>query len=321
VDSLATTEEKRDTAEFKVFTDGSSHDGGVGAAAIIYKKGQPRPVAQAKAHLGRSDKHNSYEAEVVGGILAMWLIANTQGTRRTVVSIYSDNQAFIKAAVKPSATPGQYLVREFAKEVNHSEARINLRWIPGHVGVRGNEAVDKLAKEAAAGRATRRVDLPPFLQRTLPRSSTVIKQVYHEKLQLRWALDWSESPRKTRFETVDDTFPFNSYRKRQQKLSRAHASVLMQVRSGHIPLNSYLHRIGKSESKKCTRCRVEQGGEAPTESVNHFIFNCNRYTLQRQELVRKVGAGDFTVKKMMLEMKFMKALAQYIGRTGRLRDD
>jgi hypothetical protein len=38
-------------------------------------------------------------------------------------------------------------------------------------------------------------------------------------------------------------------------------------------------------------------------------------------LVRKVGAGNFTVKKMMLEMKFMKALAQYIGRTGRLRDD
>jgi ribonuclease HI len=141
--------EKKDDADFKIYTDGSNHDGGVGAAAVMVKKDNPRPVKSLKARLGSVTEHNSHEAEIVGGILAMALITATPETSHKRVSIYLDSQAFVATSTHPKATSGQYLLQDFSAEANSSRAKIKVRWISGHSGVRGNEHADKLAKEAA----------------------------------------------------------------------------------------------------------------------------------------------------------------------------
>jgi len=46
----------------------------------------------------------------------------------------------------------------------------------------------------------------------------------------------------------------------------------MQVRSGHIPLNSSLFRIGKSDTKFCQVCDGEQGQEAAAETVLSLLL-------------------------------------------------
>ena len=45
---------------------------------------------------------------------------------------------------------------------------LRVKWISGHSKVVGNKEADKLAKEAAEGKASRRVDLPRLLQNELP---------------------------------------------------------------------------------------------------------------------------------------------------------
>ena len=120
-------------------------------------------------------------------------------------------------------------------------------------------------------------------------------------------------------ERTDDAFPFNSYRECQNKLSRAHASLLMQVRSGHLPLNFYLHRIGKAETKNCQACQLEPGDETPAETIHHFLYDCAAYTDQRNSFIRSIGAPNIALKDVMLQTKRMKALAQYITRTKRSR--
>ena len=51
--------EKSNRADYKVFTDGLDHDGGVGAAAVLFAKDWPCPLSHLKVYLGTSKKVGS----------------------------------------------------------------------------------------------------------------------------------------------------------------------------------------------------------------------------------------------------------------------
>jgi hypothetical protein len=107
-DSIAS--ECNDTADFKVFSDGSGQEDDIGASAILYRKGSGRTVASLQAFLGPKSKHNTYEAEVIGAILATWIGWQTPETIGKTVSLYIDNQAVVKALTGSRTSAGQYLV-------------------------------------------------------------------------------------------------------------------------------------------------------------------------------------------------------------------
>jgi ribonuclease HI len=305
-------------AQLKVFSDGSGQDGYVGASAVIYKKGVRRPISHLKAHLGPSTKHTTYEGEVVGGILGLWLASTTPGTIAKQISLYTDNQSLVAAIRNPKAVSGQYLLQEAHRAANSFLFNLKIKWISGHSRVIGNEEADKLAKEAAEGKASRRQDLPPILRNDLPTSASAAKQAQHEKLMRCWRREWVLSPRRIKMEQFDSTFPFNGFRKHQSKMFRKQASTLFQVRTGHFPLNSYLHRINKSETKYCQQCDPDD--EAREETVKHFLFECDAYTAQRQKLAKTIGRHHLNLQDIMAHPKYMKALFHYITKTNRFPD-
>ena len=181
---------KRDKADFKIFTDGSSHNGGVGVAAVMYRKDYPSSIKFLKAQLGDSTEHNSYEAETVGGMLAMHLINISPDTNNKSVSVYVDNQAFITASTCPRAKPSQHLLQNFLSKMCNSCAKVSVRWISSHSGRPGNEKADKLAKEVAERQASRKRDLPHILRRSLPINSSAFKQEYLAHLKAKWKENW-----------------------------------------------------------------------------------------------------------------------------------
>jgi hypothetical protein len=142
-----------------------------------------------------------------------------------------------------------------------------------------------------------------------------------ERLKREWVTMWQESPRQWHFERIDNTFPFNGYRKHQNQLSRAQASLMIQVRSGHLPLNTYLHKIKKVESNCCKACCINPDDETPLETIKHFIYDCEVYTHQRHSLTQALGATNLPLKDIMMETKHMKELAKYITRTGQFRPE
>jgi ribonuclease HI len=83
--------------------------------------------------------------------LAIWLLETTPETVGKRVSLYIDNQSIISGILKPKATPGQYLLNALRTAVNRVACNLTIRWISGHSDVKGNEEVDKLAKDAADG--------------------------------------------------------------------------------------------------------------------------------------------------------------------------
>ena len=133
-------------------------------------------------------------------------------------------------------------------------AKSALKWVVVHKGVKGNERVDEEAKAAAQGDLSPMEELPPILRKQLPYSTAAVKQEHREMLKVKWLGAWKDSPCYTRFQNIDPDFPFNKFQKISDKLSRPQASLLTQMWTGHIPLNSYLHHIKKSDTRRCKSC-------------------------------------------------------------------
>jgi len=92
-----------------IYSDGSGQNGNIGGAAILRRKGHT--VKSIQMHLGKDTDHTVYEGEVIGLILAIELLKNTQ--RPQLVSLALDNQAAIRASVTSKPGPGQYLWNAF----------------------------------------------------------------------------------------------------------------------------------------------------------------------------------------------------------------
>jgi hypothetical protein len=69
--------------------------------------------------------------------------------------------------------------------ISHQRIRVQLtiRWISGHSKVKGNEEADRIAKNAAKGRSSARIDLPHILRRPLPTSAIALKQDFMQVLK------------------------------------------------------------------------------------------------------------------------------------------
>ena len=201
--------EKNNIADYRIYSDGSGQEDSIGAAVILYKKNQAHSVKELQAYMGPPTEHNTYEAEATGAILAAWILKLTLETIGKTVTLYIDNQAFIKTLSKMKLTPGQHLINNFKRSVNKLQCKLTIRWISSHSKVKGNKAADKIAKDTASGRSSRSTDLPRILRSPLPISASATKQEYHAKLQRIWADSWLASPRKSRFSQIDN-FPFGN---------------------------------------------------------------------------------------------------------------
>lgn len=101
-------------------------------------------------------------------------------------------------------------------------------------------------------------------------------------------------------------------------LSRAQSSLLFQLRTGHIPLNSYLHRIKKSITRHCASC-WEAGRGSIVETVIHYLFECQTYAGERYDMDRALGRQSRDLKGILASLDKIKELLKYVGKTGRFR--
>lgn len=307
-----------DDADYRVFSDGSGHDNGIGAAAMLYRKGRISAIKKLQMFLGTPEEHNTYEAEAIGVLLAIWMLFNTPETIGKKVSLYTDNQSVISALASQGAKSGQYLLNAVRTAANAVGCKLTIRWISGHSKVKGNEDVDRLTKDAAEGRSSAAVNLPHLLRTPLPVSASATKQKYMASLKHQWSAAWNASPRKARIAQFGGEFPYSKFRKQVFMLSRKQSSTILQLRSAHFPLNAYLCRIGKTDSNRCQECDPDQEGPQPVETVNHFLFDCAAHDQAREELTAKIGRNFLNLADIMANTDRMKALVTFVNRTQRL---
>jgi hypothetical protein len=79
---------------------------------------------------------------------------------------------------------------------------------------------------------------------------------------------------------MNSALPRQHTRKLYNTFNRREASVLVQLRTGMIGLNRYLHRISATESGQCM-C-----GQA-MESIQHFLFQCTKWDMLRMQMLQQ----------------------------------
>lgn len=94
-------------------------------------------------------------------------------------------------------------------------------------------------------------------------------------------------------------------------LKRAQAAVLTQLRTGHVALNHYLHRINAIDSPLCLRC-----GEP--ETVDHYLLRCSRFLAPRQALRGRLKGQVLSTRSLLGLRKNLSTLMAFIEHTGRL---
>ncbi|THH26637.1 hypothetical protein EUX98_g7553 [Antrodiella citrinella] len=274
-------------------------------------------------HLGPSKEHTVYEAELIGLILGVELLRQESPRSiymKQVASIAADNKATMQAAPGHSSQPGHYLLDELhsatkALKKKHASVKVTLRWVPGHKGVKGNEIVDEGAKQAARGQTIPNHATPPGLLKkgTLPISVAKLRQEITELLKVKAKKSWQESPRYEKLVNIDASLPSKTYLKLAFALPRKQASLLFQLRTGHVPLNHHLHRIRKVPTSTCPACANH------TETVHHFLLMCHAHRKARGVLRKKLGRDGESLAFLLSSPKAMEPLFNFIHATGRLR--
>ena len=148
--------------------------------------------------------------------------------------------------------------------------KVKFVWVPGHEDIEGNERADGEAKRAVETGSSPRRQLPAFIRRKeLPVSISATWQTLKNNIKKQWKEEWKVSPRHTISTNIDHTLPSDNYIHIVNQLRRNQASILMQLRTGHLPLNNVLFRMKRADTAICPHCNTNT-----RETILHFIFFC-----------------------------------------------
>ena len=313
------TEDRNASETVKIYSDGSAHDGKVGAAATLTRPEQhPRTL---HFFLSPETEHTVHEAELVGTILALHLI-NTEKRRRVSFAIGTDNQAALKVYDTSMRKPAHYAAREalrlgnkLRKDIRSKNFSLTLRWTAGHVGIPGNELADREAKRAAEGLQSDKSMLPVILRRKLTINPSAVKRSRTSEIKQTWVKKWRSSDKGLSVARIDKNTPSAHFLRRisNSNISRKSASMITQLLTEHIPLNAYLKRFKLVDNARCPAC-----GHS-SETVTHFLLHCPTYAHERWTLEKCLRKNKLalTLENLLGATEALEPLATYINTTHR----
>ena len=105
-------------------------------------------------YLGKSSESMVYAAELEAIHMAVIHTKDHLTPQFMECRIFSDSQAGMRSLAKPKRQSGQLIIKQILDEIEalylaRPTYAMQLEWVPGHVGIDGNEKADQAAKSAA----------------------------------------------------------------------------------------------------------------------------------------------------------------------------
>ena len=132
---LRTTSQLNDTT-VQIYTDGSGINEGIGAAMYCHTGQHVEP-----RYLGKNSESMVYAGELEAIHMA---VAHIKDLTQMESHVFSDSQTAMKSLAKPKRQSGQAIIKRILDEIDalylaRPSYALQLAWVPGHVGIEGNE--------------------------------------------------------------------------------------------------------------------------------------------------------------------------------------
>lgn len=258
----------------KLYTDGSKTSGGSGAAYYD----PSRNVKETYKIVSENICIMSVELLAISEALS-YIITSDMGD----VVVFTDSRSSLQHIARcASGVRGVSVAYAILKKVLfllRKGVNLRLQWIPAHIGIRGNEVADELAKEAIIT-GTEIYVLPEV---------TEILIKYRYKIYEKWKLNYltTSGQKGIWYRTLQHEpprIPWCTY----SKLRRHHMVIAYRLRSGHMPLNKFMHLMRRVDSPNCASCGVP-------EDVYHLLVECVRSESMRTCLITEFDINPYDV--------------------------
>ena len=174
-------------------------------------------------------------------------------------------------------------------------ARIEVSWVPGHMGIEGNDRADELAKEAT--------ELEPATE------TTTIAKLHRQlraKIKTEWTIEWARKPIAGRYAISDRIPPSLAGSHAFRTLDRRILGIVTQARTGHGYFGEYYQTQNIQEPADCP-CG------AGLQTREHIAFECR--THEEYGDIIDEGAPDHQLATLFGTKKGIDALAEFVRKT------
>jgi ribonuclease HI len=243
-----------------IFTDGSRSAGGTGFGVFHYDNFE---MAYRLA-----EPSGVYTSELTAIFYALEHIRSHPPGRFLILSdSLSSLQALQSRKISPKVHSMVYQCKEAFWSLSRIGYAVSIAWIPSHVGICGNERVDRLAGSAAL--ADNYLRAPPNNFDFSPLAKT--------RMLIEWQEKWNNSDM-GRF--AYSIFPTIALKPWFSKLlaDRHVITKINRMISNHTCLRNHLNRIAIVESPVC-ECGEDY------ETLEHVLWACSRFREERRHLL------------------------------------
>lgn len=243
-----------------VYTDGSKDDEHCTAAFYI-------PEYKYKCGERLEDYCNNFDAELVAILKALTWVYDKQIMKSV---IFSDSLSALQV-IKALKISDSNIVKELffmLYQIQNSGIEVAFAWVPSHVGIPGNEMVDKIAKES--------YDKPVTI--FVNKSKRVIERNIDKSVMDIWQDRWDLSNKGRFYYSVNPVVREKPSFSVQDRLKE---TQLTRLRFGTCWLNNTRALFEKEGSDLCDTCLVR-------ENVEHFLLECVKHFSLSLELVNLI---------------------------------